>query len=48
MRYDLGVVCPVITHQAITRIVPREEAEKALRGNVPDTNVGKKGGESDA
>lgn len=32
LRYDLGVVCPVITHQAITRIVPREEAEKALRG----------------
>lgn len=48
LRYDLGLVCPVITHQAITRIVPREEAEKALRDNVPDTNVGKKGGESDA
>lgn len=32
LRYDLGVVCPIITHQAIKRIVPREEALKALKG----------------
>ena len=34
LRYDLGFVCPIITHQAIKRIVPREEAEKALKGGA--------------
>jgi hypothetical protein len=32
LRYDLGIIQPIIEHHAIKRIVPREEAEKMLKG----------------
>lgn len=34
LRFDLNVVQPIISHEAITRIVSREEAEQALKGGA--------------
>lgn len=30
LRFDLSVISPIVSHEAITRIVPKEEAEQAL------------------
>ena len=30
LRFDLGHITPIVSHEAIIRIVPKEEAEQAL------------------
>ena len=38
VRYDLGVMCPVVNHPCILRILNREEAEAALAKMDGDGN----------
>ena len=33
LRYDLNAISPIVSHKSITRIVPREQAQKALEGS---------------